>query len=311
MAEQWIDAAQALEIAGDPISLCTRLSAGLITARARTLTMDGQEAHNVSVPKTFWWAKGYEALEQDWSSGDFFTWIERKSQVSAFGVQFPLSAVLEMLAFEKRAIVARSLSVSGSADWLSALQARQLAYNEFRFNPMTAGSAIIEQARLGFVSARAVLAQGSFVGHTESNWSWEEREWNIPIWYWTEFTGADKSSQNWDLGRFSGRGAAPDRTRWITLSGVHFHRASLFCLDPAKAKVEPPEANRGRKAKYDWAAATSNVATRLLCGELIPKAQADVERAFITALTKGDEGPNEASVRPYAKQLYEGYLKSG
>ena len=311
MAEQWIDAEQALKIAGDPISLCTRLSAGLITARAQKLTMDGQEFHNVDVPLSFWWAKGHAALEQDWSSGDFYTWIEHKMQVSAFGVRFPLSSVLEMVAFEKRAIIARSLSVSGSPDWIPALQARSLAYERFRYNPMSAGSAIIEQARLGFVTARAVLAQGSLGGHSENNWSWQEREWNVPIWYWTEFTTAEQSNQNWDLGRFSGRGMAPARTAWITLSGVHFHRASLNSLDPDSAPVEPPEVNRGRKPKYDWAAATATVASQLLCRELIPKAQADVERAFISALNKGDGGPNEATVRPYAKQLYEGYLKSG
>lgn len=273
--------------------------------------MDGQEFHNVAVPQNFWWAKGHEALEQDWSSGDFYTWIEHKMQIFAFGVTFPLSAVLDMVAFEKRAIIARSLSVSGSPDWIPALQARRLAYDLFRYNPMSAGSAIVEQARLGFVSARAVLAQGSINGHGDGNWSWEEREWDIPTWFWTGFTGAEHSRQDWELGRFSGRGTAPDRTRWITLSGVHFHRASLDCLAPVSAQTEASEEKRGRKPVYDWTAATRTVAIRLICGELIPEKQADVERAFIDALTKGDQGPNEATVRPYAKPLYEGYLKSG
>lgn len=65
MAEHWIDAAEALEIAGDRISLCTRLYAGLIPARARTLTIDDKSADGATVPKSFWWAKGHAALEQD------------------------------------------------------------------------------------------------------------------------------------------------------------------------------------------------------------------------------------------------------
>lgn len=170
MAEHWIDAAEALEIAGDRISLCTRLYAGLIPARARTLTIDDKSADGATVPKSFWWAKGHAALEQDWASGDFSTAIDREKQVFAFGVTFSLSAVLEMVAFEDRALIARRLSAAGSGGWVSAKEARRLAYDRFRQNPMAAGSAIVEQARLGFISARAVLAQGAIGSDGEGGW---------------------------------------------------------------------------------------------------------------------------------------------
>lgn len=309
MAEQWIDAEQALKIAGDPISLCTRLSNRMITARAQKLTMDGQEFHNVEVPLTFWWAKGHEALEQDWSSGDFYTWTEHKMQVSAFGVRFPLSTVLEMVAFEKRAIIARSLSVSGSPDWISAMQARSLMFDQFRYGSTSAGSAIIEQARLGFVTARAVLAQGSMGNQADSNWSWEEREWNVPTWFWTGFTGADQRTQNWELGRFSGRGLAPDQTRWITLSDVHFHRASLNSLDTASAQVEAVESNRGRKPKFDWPSAINACWGRLYRGEPPVQSQSEVERMLISILRTGDIEPGESTVRPYASQIWAEFTK--
>ena len=243
MAERWIDAAEALEIAGDRISLCTRLYAGLIPARARTLTMDGKSAEGATIPKSFWWAKGHAALEQDWASGDFSTSIDREKQVFAFGVRFSLSAVLEMVAFEDRALIARRLSVAGSGDWVSAKEARRLAYDRFRHNPMAAGNAIMEQARLGFITARAVLAQGAIA--SDDDWNWEEREWDIPTWFWIDFTVSNSSSQDWELGRFTGRGLAPDRTRWITLSGMHFHRASLNALDPNSQPIEAVAARHG------------------------------------------------------------------
>ena len=309
MAEHWIEAAQALEIAGDRISLCTRLHAGLITARARTFSTAGQEARGVAVPKKFWWATGHEALEQDWTSGDFSTWIDRSQQLFAFGVTFPLSAVLEMVAFENRALIARKLSVAGSTDWVPAKEARRLAYDRFHHNPMTAGTAIVEHARLGFVGARAVLAQGSMGGPNESNWVWEEREWDVPTWFWTEFTGANQSSQEWELGRFAGRGLAPDKTRWITLSGVHFHRASLDALDPFSAPVESPESNRGRKPKYDWPAAISTCWGRIYRGEPPVSSQADVEKLLIAILRVGDDEPGESTVRPFASQIWAEYSK--
>lgn len=309
MAEHWIEAAQALEISGDRISLCTRLHAGLIAARARTITVEGQTAHGATVPASFWWAKGHEALEQDWASGDFSTWIDREKQVFVFGVTFALSAVLEMMPFERRALIARELSVAGSPDWIPAKEARRLAYDKFRQNPMTAGTAIVEQARLGFVGARAVLAQGSMGGPNESDWTWEEREWDVPTWFWTEFTAADQSSQDWELGRFAGRGLAPDKTRWITLSGVHFHRGSLDALDPNSPSVEAPESNRGRKVKYDWPAAISTCWGRIYRGEPPVSNQADVEKLLIAILRVGDVEPGESTVRPYASQIWAEYSK--
>lgn len=309
MAEQWIDAAQALEIAGDRIGLCTRLHAGLISARAGTLTMDGRTAIGATVPKSFWWAEGHAALDQDWVSGDFSTCIDQEKQVFAFGVTFPLSAVLEMVAFASRALIARSLSVAGSADWLPAKEARRLAYDRFRHNPMTAGNAILEQARLGFIGARAVLAQGAIGSAGGDDWKWEEREWNIPDWFWNEFTRTNSSSQEWELGRFTGRGLAPDKTRWITLSGVHFHRASLASLDPAAAPVETVEANRGRKPKYDWPAAISACWGRIYRGEPPVISQSEVEKLLIEILRVGDQEPGESTVRPFASQIWAEYSK--
>lgn len=308
MAEHWIEAAQALEIVKDRLTLCKRLHAGLITARARTFQMRGQASHGQTVPASFWWAEGHEALDQDWSSGDFSTWIEQKWEAVAFGVTFPLSAVLEMVAFDNRALIARKLSVAGSSDWVTAKEARRLAYSSFRHNPGAAGPAILEQARLGFVSAKAVLAQGSTSGPNDK-WPWEEREWGVPTWFWTDFTGADQSSQEWELGRFAGRGLAPDKTRWITLSGVHFHRASLEALDPLRPPVEAPESNRGRKPKYDWPAAVAVCWGRIYRGEPPIGSQADVEKLLIEILRAGDLEPGESTVRPYASQIWAEYSK--
>ncbi len=309
MAEQWIEAAKALEISGDRISLCTRLHAGLIAARARSITIEGKTTHGATVPASFWWAKGHDALEQDWASGDFSTWIDREKQIFVFGVTFALSAVLEMVAFENRAVIARKLSVAGSVDWIPTKEARRLAYERYRHNPMTAGKAIVEQACLGFIGARAVLAQGSMGGPNESDWAWEEREWDVPTWFWTEFTGANQSSQEWELGRFAGRGLAPDKTRWITLSGVHFHCGSLDALDPNAAPVEGPESNRGRKPKYDWPAAISTCWGRIYRGEPPVSNQSDVEKLLIAILRVGDDEPGESTVRPFASQIWAEYSK--
>jgi len=86
MAVQWIPAAKALEIVGDRIAICSRLSSGLLKARAELIKTSSEEHQLKEIPKGFWWAGGDEALKQDWARGDFSTWIEQKHQIEAFGV---------------------------------------------------------------------------------------------------------------------------------------------------------------------------------------------------------------------------------
>ena len=235
MAEQWIEASRALELVGTSYTLCERMNAGLIPSRARLLLIDDVRHENVDIPSKFWWADGREALDQDWATGDFSTWIDRSEQWKAFGVTLALSGVLDMLPFEQRGLTARSLSVIGNSEWISANEARKFAYNEGGVNPTGAATAIIEQAKLGFLSARTVLAQGSKGGVQQNDWDWEAREWDVPPWFWEGFTQEDNSSQSWVTGKFAGRGRASNGLRWITLSGVHFLREPLNVLLPAAA----------------------------------------------------------------------------
>lgn len=309
MAEHWITAAKALDIVGDRYSLCTRLHAGLIAARAKTLTADGASKQDADVPASFWWAKGHEALEQDWTRGDFSTWIDRSKQVFAFGVTFPLTQILEMIAFEDRALIARRLSVAGSADWVSAKEARRLAFEQFGHSPMKAGAAIMEQARLGFVIARAVLAEGEVVIRVNGGFHWAEREWDVPPWFWTVFARPGRSAQDWELGRFEGSGIGPNDTRKIVLSGVYFHCASLSTLGPNVSEAEPSPTKGGRPPKYDWPTAINACWGRIIRGEPPVTSQADVEKLLIQILTVGEREPGESTVRPFASAIWAEYEK--
>ncbi len=178
-------------------------------------------------------------MKQDWESGDFSTWIDDSGHWQAFCVTFDLAGVLELLPFERRAIVSRELSVAGNAAWVPAKDARRFAYERGNINPVAAGRFVIMQANLGFLTARAVLAQGATGKHDEGDWNWQFREWDIPGWFWENFVLEGSSSQDWESGIFAGRGAGPDGVRWVTLSGVHFLRESLAALAPAN--VQPTE----------------------------------------------------------------------
>lgn len=100
-----------------------------------------------------------------------------------------------------------------------------------------------------------------------------------------------------------------DGTRWITLSGVHFHRLSLASLGPAASQPDTPETNRGRKPKYDWPTAINTCWGRIYRGEPPVANQADVEKLLIDILRVGDDEPGESTVRPYARQIWAEHTK--
>ena len=310
MAEQWIAAHQAYDSAPDQYVLCDRLHAALIPARARLFQFGEEVSERCQVPKWFWWAGGHEALEADWTSGDFSTWIEHRTHCRAFGVEFGLAGVLEMLPFEDRAATARRLSVAGNPDWISAKEARKIACEYLGYAPVVAGDAIIELARLGLASARAIMAVGTKIPARTSS-TWQEREWDVPVWFWNDLAASRENRGFWELGQFQCNAVSPHARQKIVLSGVHFLRSSIIPDMPSAAIPEPEGAiRRGRKPSYDWDAAVSAIWGDIYRGDLNPAQQADIELAIQRWLTRGDREPSESTVRPYAKRIWDEFSKA-
>lgn len=111
--EEWITAAEAdkLLAAGSKSSLvarmalCKRAYAGMVRARAQRFIVASRPSDAVEVPAIFWWAEGNPALEQNWQTGDFDTYVPRhlltgewrkfsgELHLQAFGVTFLRSDV--------------------------------------------------------------------------------------------------------------------------------------------------------------------------------------------------------------------------
>lgn len=104
-AESWISAAEAVRLVTTlynsklmaQMAICKRAHAGLIRARAATFMVGDQTRSAELIPKGFWWAEGEAALEQNWQTGDFETWIENKTRLRAFGVTFVRADIDKML----------------------------------------------------------------------------------------------------------------------------------------------------------------------------------------------------------------------
>lgn len=102
--EEWITAAGAVALlkdtmpSGATFAICARANDGMIRARAERFIRDKQIYDDVEVPAEFWWARGDAALEQNWKTGDFETWINRHVHLKAYGVSFFRSHIEKMIA---------------------------------------------------------------------------------------------------------------------------------------------------------------------------------------------------------------------
>ena len=100
MSENWISAAEAFGRVFDVSSgyaarrtICSRAHAGLTEAKAARLIWHNKTEDDCIIPKEFWWARGGAALEQNWASGDFETWIDHKYHLLAYGVTFSRAGI--------------------------------------------------------------------------------------------------------------------------------------------------------------------------------------------------------------------------
>lgn len=317
MAHEWIAAATALRFLSDEPytyneqrAICERAHSGMIAARADLLVWGKEEHADARIPKYFWWAEGHEALDQNWQSGDFSTWIDQKIEVKAFGVSFDFLAINELAPAERRSVGLQRISVASDADWIPARELHRLVYG--RNAIAAAGPMMVQAAAMGQIVARAVRATGAGTHSIDGKVEWAAREWDVPMWFWRDFTEATSSRQDWPLGSARGKGRHNRTSQIIELQGLHFHRSGLSSLgiaDPAGASETKEHVRTGRRPTYDWGKATANVWGQIYRGDLKPSTQADIERALQTVLRRGDDEPSESTVRPHAKPIWDEFQR--
>lgn len=319
MANEWLKAPLALAYVSDGSDdvaaqrrICERAHSGLIAAKAERIVWGGKgENREHPIGKRFWWAEGHEALTQDWQVGDFSTWIDQTYEVKAYGVSFDFAGLSELVPADKQAEALRKISVLGNGDWISASDLLTAMYANVA--PGNATAVLAEACRLGQLGARAMRAV------CEQNWRsskqplWTAIEWDVPLWFWRDFTGIRKAHFEWSLGRVRGDGIREGGPQRIQLQGVHFHKSGLINLGLAQELEQADsaaEAKRGRKPVYDWPAASMAIWGKIYRGELIPRNQAEIEKALQVYLKRGDKEPSESTVRPYAQPIWDEFSKA-
>jgi hypothetical protein len=111
------------------VAICARAHAGLVRARAELMLLGSDSRENYEVPTKFWWADGHDALTQNWETGDFETWIDKRFHMKAFGVTFHRDDIRRMVpdAFPESMTIEEPKNAGGRAmsllwpDWVAEL----------------------------------------------------------------------------------------------------------------------------------------------------------------------------------------------
>jgi hypothetical protein len=278
MEEFWVPASRALSIVAEAsdnysarLAICSRANAGMLRSKASVLITEEKRSEEIEVPREFWWADGHDALEQDWARGDFSTWIDRRYEWKAFGVQFDFSGLQQMMPPTTAAAAARKLSVVTDRDWLSAREARKTVWEKTGVNPKIANEALLNYCTLGFVPARAVRMERRVSNQNTVH----VREWDVPAQVWRDFADAGETTQNWELGDFTAIGSLRGGARFfVSLSGVHFEAGAILELGSRESKQERGKNPGGRPPKDWWDDLWCAVWGEIVHGELTPKNQA-------------------------------------
>jgi hypothetical protein len=212
------------------LAICHHANGGLIKAKAKLLIIEenGQrrEMCDTVIPREFWWAEGNDALDQNWQTGDFATSVKKTARWQAFGVSFDLIGVIDLVPATERAKAMSAISIMGNPDWMNAITADRHLYVSGHYAPEASRRAIIDLCRSGHIAARALrmeMRKGELRGDPIE----VAVEWDIPLWFWRDFTGTGSSEQQWDIGTFAGIGRHDQEIFYVKLSGVHFLRQSI------------------------------------------------------------------------------------
>lgn len=318
MPPQWISAKTALdifaEISGEALAImamCRGAHLGIYKSRARSLSVSGRLSHDAPIPTEFWWAEGAEGLKQDWNLGDFETWLNQNSLLQAQGVEFDFSDIRESLEPENAAIIARRLSVAGNPAWMNAQDARTIIHTNMGASALRAGDVLIEQCKLGFIAAKAIIWQQTSPGMPH-DWAIEEREKDIPAWFWSDFLIPKESSQDWEIGTFLGHGMGPDGVCWITLKAVHFYRPSIDAIKvgvPVAQITENKPRPAGRPPAAFWDDLWNEIWGRVYEGDFNPKRQSEIEAAMLQWASDNGHKLSVSVARERARKMWARYQR--
>jgi hypothetical protein len=178
--EEWIRAAAALALVkpalGEYTAMLTiaeRANDNMIRCRAAQFVLKrpdktAQVEQEFDVPAEFWWARGKPALKQNWTAGDFETWIRETIHLRAYGVRFLRSEIMQIIPADLPAEPPLALAPDAKrggrppADWWDDLLI-EVCFQHFRGELQPKTQADIARAMQEWITERGFEAADSTI----------------------------------------------------------------------------------------------------------------------------------------------------
>jgi hypothetical protein len=239
----WVAAAEALRLVSQIMNeylaqhaIANRARDGLIRTRAVRFMKHRETLDDVELPADFWWAGANAALKQNWATGDFSTWIDRRYEWKAYGVRFSRSDIEAMIPRRDRMPLGRleAGNYAPAATCVSELRAT-LACDD-----ATAQRLILKSCRAGLVPSRCSKIRWRVKDRYGEN---EEQDTNVavPQWFWEECLEDEATVLNWRTGRFAGTGIVDGDEYKVIVSGVEFEVAAIVEIEAMEAEARVVE----------------------------------------------------------------------
>lgn len=270
MSDGYISAAEAFDrldglVVGSPAyTICPRARDGILTARAKVFFWGDERHEDCEIPKWFWWAGAESALEQNWKSGDFSTWIDQKVHCRAYGVMFRED---EIDAIVPRTDKANSRSFADCVDCVEVLCERAA------IDPETAVRRLIQHCAAGLVDSRCSRFWWRISDRYESQRE-DETAGPVPDWFWEQCADHPDTIFDWRSGKVSSRSYIEDDHYKVIVEGLQFGNegvaelAAMLGTNAASGAPEPAESDQivrsGRKRDADkWDAWIAELAVHI------------------------------------------------
>lgn len=189
--------------------------------------MGDKRETDAEVPADFWWARGQAALEQNWSSGDFETWIRDRIHARAYGVMFRES---DIEAMTPSARMARKIELPAEGNYAPASQCVDELCKQFGCTIMEAGQHIVRFSRAFLMQGRCSSVWWQV---TDRYGAREDERTNvaIPDWFWENCASGPDAILDWKSGTFAGRGIVDGEMHKVRIRGAEFDIDGIVDLE--------------------------------------------------------------------------------
>lgn len=262
---EWLSAAEALRRVEAVMSegrarlaICTRAHDALIRTHAERFIKDRQIFEDIDLPTAFWWAEGHEALEQNWVSGDFSTWVNERSQWKAYGVRFLERDIAKLLPQNPPRVGTEQSQFIASAEALRRV--RSACADE-----QTAASLLLAWIKAGELVARARALRKTHEGRLVI----DEHDKVLAAEDWEIFDAVEPLAFRSGIATATGWDSEARESVTVRMTGLHLHKMQLVELIQSMPTQDSDQDIEGewvfaREAVYRIMAATQMDATRSL-----------------------------------------------